>query len=1438
MSEGGVREREDWGTDDELLRYVEEFTGDRLRRMEPGSPAARSDLREWVNQEDSFRRGGYHDRQLLELLQNGVDAARPGETSRITVRLANRCLYVANQGDPLDRDGFEALVALHNSAKRADQIGRFGLGFKSLLRVSDRVDLFSRTVSLRFDAERSRAVFSKQLGETLSKAPVMRLAWPLEPASARASDDTLAELMERHDTVVRVALREIADEARFAAETEKLRVEFLLFVGKDVVLDCGGRVSRVATRGDDRVLTTDKQETAWRVFSRTVDLSKDTELARDVGAHDRLDGLPVLWAVPADERAAPGEFWSFFPLDERSRVPGILNAPFRTSDDRNHLLNHRFNRLLLEQAAALIVKSLPALRTEADPARHLDYLPRQEGGGALAEHLADEVWAYARDMPVAVDASGALRHASDVEPAPSNVPPDLRDAWAALCPDAARRRWSHPRCHLNRDRTGRWTQLLGDRAAAELGLWVETLATGEVDGAAAVLLWVDRLTMPEKQRAPDGRSWRIVPNAYRELRAGPELLRDGGDAARRLHPALAARDDLRAVLERLGVRSMDEAWHRDAQRKAMAEGDWPTFWARYRAAPKDARVTGAGVRMLSGSGGWVEPAWLVSSTTSTAVLPAAYRVDASHSEEECVALGVTEEPRFVVGGGRRLRDEWSQALAEAWREDHGEKRGKRPAPLLHPELPPVADLFVHGDNATRRWLTLRWQGRVFARVPFGYQRERRDEAHPIVWAIRYYGVWDDQGAAGYALAWLCADEPALFEFVTGVPLPAAGFDALRSSFPEGEDEPDEGEVESARVLIRRALADRSDVPATMTAAARRVGALDPPPRTLVSTTTPVHVAERFPWIGPYLRDPLDEAPVFDSVYDPPEEESSVWWYEDGSMEVETVAGREVSREYVLNSAHGLGWIVGEVAEVLAAIQDAAHRRAATLRDATATDEQRLARLVDAKALRARLGAAGQHLPSGADATAVARAFLALHGCGALRALREELTPLGAPTRWGTATAREFVRSLGFSDRYAIDEPARRSPFEEVAGPPSMPPLYAFQEDAVSALRDVLAAPGSRAMVSLPTGAGKTRVAVEALLDGVLRLSRDSRLVLWVAQQDELCEQALATFATLWRHRGSDETLTLSRLWQGNRPSKAEGPQVVVATVASLRNRLGEPDYAWLRAPAVAVIDEAHHGIARTYTEVLDALGNDWKRHTTTVIGLSATPYRGASEDESRLLSLRFDNRLIPAMDVQPGLESKLVREGVLACAEHQIIELPEQPLTSEELAHVEQYQDLPASVLQRLGEDDRRNDRIVRCVQSEGDRAVLLFAATVEHARVLATRLAAKGVAAACIDGSTPPAVRRDFIRRFKARELRVLVNCAVLTTGFDDPGVETVLVARPTFSPVLYRQMIGRGLRGPKSGGTERCRIVTMLDNFVRFRDLPAWRWFEDYWQGAPRVR
>ena len=64
------------------------------------------------------------------------------------------------------------------------------------------------------------------------------------------------------------------------------------------------------------------------------------------------------------------------------------------------------------------------------------------------------------------------------------------------------------------------------------------------------------------------------------------------------------------------------------------------------------------------------------------------------------------------------------------------------------------------------------------------------------------------------------------------------------------------------------------------------------------------------------------------------------------------------------------------------------------------------------------------------------------------------------------------------------------------------------------------------------------------------------------------------------------------------------------------------------------------------------------------------------------------------------------------------------------------------------------------------------------------------------------------------------MTNFGVLTTGFDAPGIEVVIIARPTTSIVLYSQMVGRGLRGKKMGGTEKVEIINVKDNI---QNLPS---------------
>src|SRR5699024_3911346 len=120
---------------------------------------------------------------------------------------------------------------------------------------------------------------------------------------------------------------------------------------------------------------------------------------------------------------------------------------------------------------------------------------------------------------------------------------------------------------------------------------------------------------------------------------------------------------------------------------------------------------------------------------------------------------------------------------------------------------------------------------------------------------------------------------------------------------------------------------------------------------------------------------------------------------------------------------------------------------------------------------------------------------------------------------------------------------------------------------------------------------------------------------------------------------------------------------------------------------------------------------------------------------------------------------------------------------------------------------------------------------SVEHAQALAPVLHTKGIEAAAIYGGTDPARRRSLVQRFRDGEIKVLTNFDVLSQVFDAPKVDAIYLSLPTFSPNKYIQMIGRGLRGPKNGGSEEVLIVNIRDNLDNFGDSLAYTEFAYLW-------
>ena len=155
----------------------------------------------------------------------------------------------------------------------------------------------------------------------------------------------------------------------------------------------------------------------------------------------------------------------------------------------------------------------------------------------------------------------------------------------------------------------------------------------------------------------------------------------------------------------------------------------------------------------------------------------------------------------------------------------------------------------------------------------------------------------------------------------------------------------------------------------------------------------------------------------------------------------------------------------------------------------------------------------------------------------------------------------------------------------------------------------------------------------------------------------------------------------------------------------------------------------------------------------------------------------------------------------------------------------------------RLGQDEQRNLRIVQRLLELADKhsRILVFAASVDNALLLASVCRGVGLRANAVTGKTETHERDRVIQRFKRHggPQRVLINFGVLTTGFDAPAASAALIARPTRSLVLYSQMVGRVIRGPRAGGTERCEVVTVVDTTLPgFGDVAeAFMNWEDVW-------
>jgi DNA repair protein RadD len=442
-------------------------------------------------------------------------------------------------------------------------------------------------------------------------------------------------------------------------------------------------------------------------------------------------------------------------------------------------------------------------------------------------------------------------------------------------------------------------------------------------------------------------------------------------------------------------------------------------------------------------------------------------------------------------------------------------------------------------------------------------------------------------------------------------------------------------------------------------------------------------------------------------------------------------------------------------------------------------------------------------------------------------------------RWvaGSEFVEEVAGICKIGREYLPQAPIDDPFFETVFPDRELPGLFPYQRGLRNAIVASLEAGKKRFLIQMPTGAGKTRTVMEALVEYCQTKGEfaKGRSILWLAHSEELCEQALETFSRVWRAKG-DADIGVIRNW-GSRSATADlvGWCVIFSTLQKAyamfkRTRLSFERIADMIA--IAIVDEAHKSTARTYRELLEGITT----RGSILIGTTATPGRGAySPEENKDLADFFDRNLLSA-DLGAAPIESLRSQGVLASINRTVIETGiEVILTDGEMKKAESETDLPGIVLERLAANKERNRLIFGAIVESVQKKLpcLVFSCSNMHSRVLSTALKVKGIKCERIESGTQRTIRRKIVDDFRKGEIDVLLNYGILTTGFDAPVLRTVIITRPTNSIVLYSQMIGRGLRGPKMGGGSAVNLIDIHDNFKKFGGVEeVFKFFDGYWK------
>ncbi|MEU3318882.1 DEAD/DEAH box helicase [Streptomyces sp. NPDC006785] len=346
----------------------------------------------------------------------------------------------------------------------------------------------------------------------------------------------------------------------------------------------------------------------------------------------------------------------------------------------------------------------------------------------------------------------------------------------------------------------------------------------------------------------------------------------------------------------------------------------------------------------------------------------------------------------------------------------------------------------------------------------------------------------------------------------------------------------------------------------------------------------------------------------------------------------------------------------------------------------------------------------------------------------------------------------------------------------------------YQVKAIDALTAGWAASdNNRLAVVLPTGAGKT-VVFANLISGMLN-QLNGRRALVIAHSKELIDQAAEKIRAV-----------RPDLRVGIVKAQFNDHHDVDIIVASIQTLAVERRRKAIQDIGLIIVDECHHAAARTYMETLEHFGA-WRG--VPVAGFTATMTRqngGLAE---------VWEEVVFTLDILD-----MIRDGYLVDVSGKRVVVEGLNLDKVKTRNG----DLADGQLGQALDDSGAADVVADAYKEfASDRPGVVFAPTVATAQTMADAFNDAGIKAATIWGDMPKEARQTALKWYENGDVQVLTNCMVLTEGFDAPWTSCVVIARPTKSPGLYCQMVGRGLR--LHDGKQNALVLDVLGASTRHK-------------------